>query len=305
MSLITVSVFMLTYNQESFIAQAIEGVLMQNTSFNYQLVIGEDCSTDKTRSICEKYANQFPDKIKLLSSLNNNIGLITNYMRTIKECDGKYISICDGDDYWIDELKLQKQVDFLEKNAEYSIVYTSVKLQFKNGVIKNWTSFNEKKYSDYEHLVFKNHIPSVSVLFKNEQKDNNNLPDWILKYPFGDWPTYLWTIKNGGKIHYLSDFTAVYRIDTGISSEIRKVNSEVLKINMSILKDIILDEDFISKRQVTFKAMIELKKNLTSSYNIEHQYFNGFVQFFKNLKYNGLKYLDTKMYFYSIIKSIK
>jgi glycosyltransferase involved in cell wall biosynthesis len=85
MNNITVSIFILTYNQEKFIAQAIESILMQRTNFHYQLVIGEDCSDDKTRLICDKYAEDYGNKIKLLPSPDKNTGLITNYMRTIKE----------------------------------------------------------------------------------------------------------------------------------------------------------------------------------------------------------------------------
>lgn len=129
----TVSIFILTYNQENFIAKTIDSILMQKTNFPFQLVVGEDCSTDATRIICEKYASDCGDKIKLLPNLNKNIGLIANYMRTIKECDGKYIAICDGDDYWIDENKLQKQVDFLESHLDFSIVYTNVRRLFSNG----------------------------------------------------------------------------------------------------------------------------------------------------------------------------
>ena len=82
---------MLAYNQEQYIEQSIDGILMQKTNFNYELVIGEDSSTDNTRQICEDYQKKYPTKIKLLPSLNKNIGLIKNYIRTIKACDGKHI----------------------------------------------------------------------------------------------------------------------------------------------------------------------------------------------------------------------
>src|SRR5690606_17343154 len=95
---ICVSVFMLTYQQKEYIAQAIEGVLMQKTSFKYELVIGEDFSTDGTREICAKYASENPSKIKLLLN-ERNLGIGENYVRTYKECQGKYVAICDGDDY--------------------------------------------------------------------------------------------------------------------------------------------------------------------------------------------------------------
>ena len=87
-----VSVFMLTFNQEYCIAHTIESVLMQKTDFKFKLVIGEDCSTDRTLEICKKYKQKFPEKIKLITS-NQNDGLIQNFIRTLKQCKGKYIAI--------------------------------------------------------------------------------------------------------------------------------------------------------------------------------------------------------------------
>lgn len=305
MPAIKVSIFMLTYNQEPFISQAIESIISQKTDFRYQLVIGEDCSTDRTRVICEEFASAQGDKIKLLPSRDKNIGLIKNYMETIRECDGKYIAICDGDDYWIDDCKLQKQVDFLEGNADFSIVYTSIQLLYKSGVEKKWSSIAGKIDTDFDDLIFKNHIPSVSVLFKNIQSEENAIPDWLAKYPFGDWPTYLWTIKNGGKIHYLDEITAVYRVDAGISSEMRKVSSTISTINLNILNDIHKDDAFLHKRKIIDNARYELKKGLVAGYNKEHKYLKGLSNFATILKDRGMRYSDIKMYFYSIFKSIR
>ena len=110
---IFVSVCMITYNHESYIHQAIEGVLTQNTTFPYKLVIGEDYSADGTRKICQEYANLYPDKIDLLPS-SSNLGMQRNFSRTLNVCTGKYIALCEGDDYWTDPMKLQKQIDILE-----------------------------------------------------------------------------------------------------------------------------------------------------------------------------------------------
>ncbi len=305
MNKFTVSIFILTYNQERFISQTLESILNQKTNFNYQLVIGEDQSTDSTRIICEKFAAENPLKIKLLPSLGHNIGLIKNYIRTIKECDGKYIAICDGDDYWIDEYKLQKQVDFLENNSEFSIVYTGVELLFKDGSRKKWFPIVEKTNTEFEDLIFENHIPSVSSMFKNIRDEKNEIPSWISKYPFGDWPTYLWTIKNGGLIHFIDEVTAVYRIDAGISTEMRRSNSNIIKINLNILQDILADDQFASKKKVAKKAILNLNKSLMLSYNREFKYYKGLVQFIKNSKKTGVNFNDSKMYLYSIYKSFK
>src|SRR5690606_11417495 len=111
------SVCMITYKHEKFLAEAIEGVLLQKTSFPVQIVIGEDKSPDDTRSIAEAWASKYPDRIKLLPS-DARYGMIKNFLRTFAACEGKYIAICEGDDYWTDPDKLQLQIDLLEKNSD-------------------------------------------------------------------------------------------------------------------------------------------------------------------------------------------
>jgi len=113
-----VSVCMITYNHEPFIRQCIDGVLMQKTNFPFFLVIGEDYSTDNTRGVCEDYFHLYPQQIKLLPS-DRNLGIIPNFIRTIEACDSKYIAFCEGDDYWTDPLKLQKQVDFFGRESGF------------------------------------------------------------------------------------------------------------------------------------------------------------------------------------------
>lgn len=299
MNEITVSVFMLTYNQEEFIAQAIESILNQKTNFKYQLVIGEDCSSDNTRNICESYSNQNQSKIKLLPPLKDNIGLIANYSRTIKECNGKYIAICDGDDYWIDEFKLQKQVDFLEKNTDYSIVYTEIQKLFPNGELVDSYTTNQYKDSSFDDLVFLNFIPSVSVLFKNIQ-GIEEIPSWITKHPYGDWPTYLWTIKNGGKIHYINEITAVYRFDIGVSSKILDFN----EVDISILNDMLNDISFISKKRIILQSINKQKLNIVFRLNKNKNYFKAFQVFLKLFIKSSSKYYLIEMYLFSIKKSL-
>ncbi len=119
-----VSVKMITYNHAPFIAQAIEGVLQQKTNFPFELVIGEDCSTDGTREIVHEYQTKYPGIIRVITS-DKNVGMKTNGLRTLKACRGKYIAFCEGDDYWQSPHKLQKQVDYLEDNRDCGLVYSS------------------------------------------------------------------------------------------------------------------------------------------------------------------------------------
>jgi len=303
MDQITVSIFLLTYNQEQFIAQTINSILMQKANFNFQIVIGEDCSTDGTRSICETFAEKYSNKIKLLPALEKNIGLIANYMRTIKACEGKYIAICDGDDYWIDENKLQKQVSFLEDNPNYSIVYSKLKKLFPDGTFKESIQRKLKQAGDFDDLVFENVIPSVTVLFRNRQ-NISAVPTWITNFPYGDWPTYLWILKDGGKIHFMDEITAVYRMHIGVSAQVRKSSSNTLLVNLGILICIWNDSGFHHKKSIVLRAIQKLEVGLMTSYNREKQYLKALKQYIFNLRQETLNFKLTRLYLYSIYKSV-
>lgn len=117
-----VSVWMTTYNHEPYIARAIEGVLMQETTFPIELVIGEDCSTDRTREIVMEYQKRRPDITRVITS-EQNVGLYENDRRVNKALRGKYVAFCEGDDYWIHSRKLTMQVEIMEANPEVGLVH--------------------------------------------------------------------------------------------------------------------------------------------------------------------------------------
>ena len=117
-----VSVVTITYNHEKWIGKCIEGVLMQKTDFPLEMIVAEDCGPDGTRAICEDYAAKHPDIIRLLPS-EKNLGPKENEKRAMAEVRGKYIAFCEGDDYWTEPAKLQRQVDFLEANPDYTVCF--------------------------------------------------------------------------------------------------------------------------------------------------------------------------------------
>lgn len=300
MSTNTVSIFMLTYNQEHFIAQTIESVLMQKTNFNYQLVIGEDFSTDETRRICENYAVQYPQKIKLLPALVKNIGLTANYMRTIQECDGKYIAICDGDDYWIDEFKLQKQVTYLEKNPHCDLVHTNLRLLKDSGEFVSVIREKSKlEFKTFEDMLQDNKIYSLTVMFRNFQ-DKSKLPQWVLKYPYGDLPTYLWILKEGGGVHLLEDITAVYRLGIGVSS---KLENHV-NIVQNILNDAYNDQNFSLKKRSLEKYFYDQECFKIVIYHRKGHFFKALKQTIILLIKNPLHWKLLKVYLSSLKKKM-
>ncbi|MCP9199904.1 glycosyltransferase family 2 protein [Gramella sp. GC03-9] len=137
---VKVSVLVQTYNHEQFLEQCLDSILTQNTNFDFEIILGEDQSSDNTRSICLKYAREFPGRIRLLLHQKENKisvnGIITgnfNAIYNLFSARGKFIAFCEGDDYWTDSSKLQKQVDFLEQNVEFSCCFHRFKEQDVKG----------------------------------------------------------------------------------------------------------------------------------------------------------------------------
>ena len=215
------SVCMITYNHEKYITKAIDSVLMQNTNFNYEIVIGEDSSTDCTRQILLEYKSKYPKKIKLVLQ-ERNAGIVQNIIDTFKFCKGKYIAFLEGDDYWTNPFKLQKQVEFLDENPDYGLVYTDISfIDNKNKIISN-THFEQRKFNNnsgyvFEKLLVENFINSLTVCVRSDI-----LFDYFANFP-NEWFLYdyrIWLhIASQSKIYFLNEKTASYRIhENGISN---------------------------------------------------------------------------------------
>ncbi len=210
-----VSVMMVSYNNESFIKEAIEGVVKQITTFSFELIISDDYSIDTTRDIIQQYAIQYPEIIRILKR-DKNIGSLNNFIDTLGYCKGKYIALCDGDDYWTDPLKLQKQVDFLETNPEFSISFHAVK-ELKGEILSesilDKTIEGGNVFDIYDLADKGNFIHTPSVMYRREE--NFQLPEWMLISPVGDYVLHM-LYAQYGKIKYIPEEMAVYRVGVGI-----------------------------------------------------------------------------------------
>lgn len=163
-----VSVCTITYNQEKYIEKAIESILLQEADFDFELVIGEDCSIDKTREICISYKNKYPEKLKLIQN-ETNIGASKNIINVISNCTGKYIAICEGDDYWTDPYKLQKQVDYLEANPEYSATCHQTEIIYEKNPEKKELYFqSNKRFLTKKDIIQSTSIHINSIVFRKE-----------------------------------------------------------------------------------------------------------------------------------------
>lgn len=214
------SVALITYNQEEFIAECIEGMVNQKTDFSFEIVIGEDCSTDGTRAICKQYKEKYPELIRLILP-ESNLGMMGNWINTINSCESKYIAICEGDDYWIDENKLQKQVDFLENNPDYTLCSTASQLLAQ--IYGHYYNVDIKKDTLTTRDLLEEDwgIMTATIVFR---KDALQMPDWFKKVKNGDYSLQLLVSLNG-KIKCLSNYTSVYRQHAGgISNSLTAFN---------------------------------------------------------------------------------
>jgi len=203
-----VSVRVLTYNHGKYIAQCIEGIVSQKTNFPFEIIIGEDCSTDETRQICRNYKEKYPEIINLIEN-ERNLGVVANGERTIAAYRGKYIAWCDGDDYWIDENKLQKQIDILERNPNFAICFHPVKIIYEGSDQKSIISNpQQKQISTIYDLAFNNFIHSPSVVFRRGLYDTNL--EVLKTIPARDYAVHLLNASKGD-IFFINEVMAVYR----------------------------------------------------------------------------------------------
>ncbi|WP_048501230.1 glycosyltransferase family 2 protein [Chryseobacterium sp. BLS98] len=206
-----VSVIIITYNQENYIGQAINGVLMQNFSENIEVIIADDNSPDNTEEVIKSFSDHPNFGCIKYFKHRENMGMMPNFIWAYNQCKGKYIALCEGDDYWIDSLKLQKQVDFLERNPEYSLTFHKIKELTTQEEKFTFTNPDEEKTYTISDLSKENFIITVSVVFK---KNIATMPDWLQYSPIGDYPLHLLNASYG-LIKYFPDEMAVYRVGSG------------------------------------------------------------------------------------------
>jgi len=222
-----VAIFMITYNHEKFIEQAIESALMQKTTFTFKIFIGEDCSTDHTREICQKLKTANTERIELCLN-DHNLGSIENAKQVYNSCfasGAKYVALLEGDDYWTDPYKLEKQVNILDSNEDFIISFCNVLVKNEDNDSKNYPAYQNNKYSpnytvstfpspkeksDAFDIAKGNFIHNPSVVFRNIF-NKRSLPKYFSMVPIGDWPLYMY-LTQFGSIHYSDEIMAVYRV---------------------------------------------------------------------------------------------
>jgi glycosyltransferase involved in cell wall biosynthesis len=235
-----VSVLVMTYNHEKFISQALESAEMQETNFEYEILISEDCSTDRTREIVLGFRNARPEKVRLLLS-KQNIRSNEIVVRGIQAARGEYIALLDGDDYWTSPHKLQKQVDFLDSHPECAISFHNAQIfhEAEDREGGNWTPPNHKEISTLEDIWMGNFIATCSTMFRRGLI--GEVPEWYNDFfPITDWPLHILNAEHG-RIGYIDEVMGVYRYHPGglysPFSETRK-QQETLKFYRTMNKNL-------------------------------------------------------------------
>jgi glycosyltransferase involved in cell wall biosynthesis len=210
---IKASVSMITYNHEEFIAKAIDSILMQETNFAYEFIIGEDYSTDNTRNIVVDYKERYPDKIRLILN-EKNLGMHKNSLQVGRECKGEYVAFIEGDDYWTSPHKLQKQVDFLDSHPECAICFHNAGIVYKDGSrdSRNYCPDDQKEISTLEDILVADFIPTCSTMFRRGLV--GELPDWAYSVMNLDWAMLILHAQHG-KIGYINEIMADFRSHPG------------------------------------------------------------------------------------------
>ena len=291
----TVSVIMITYGHEKFIRQAVEGVLMQECNFKVELIIANDASPDKTSEIVHEIIKTNPNgsRIKFINR-NKNIGGQKNFEDAFEQCKGKYIAHCEGDDYWTDPHKLQKQIDFLESNPDYVLTFHKVKiLQPDGNFVDDFITKIPENYQTIKTLAqFGNYIHTPSVVYRNIIRV---LPYEMMISPIGDYFLYL-ILAQHGKLKYFEEEMAVYRFGVGIHS-----TQGQIKMAKSNFKLFTLLLSYFNNPEIN-KILLNRQLNALDNFEIliRSEYSEAFVS--HNIFFKALKSLQSPKNFWKKLR---
>lgn len=225
------SVCCITYNHENLIQDCLNGFLIQETSFPIEILVHDDASTDQTANIVRAYEKRYPNVIKAICQVENqwSKGVRPIVEFNLRRAKGKYIALCEGDDYWTDTLKLQKQVDVLEREPTYALTFCNLNVFYddsgqpphrayqqaacppSDGKLRVFAHPNER--TSFADLMKGNYVHTPGVLFRNWVREEG-IPDYMAKVTIGDWPLHLFTATKGD-LHYSREVMGSYRVHSG------------------------------------------------------------------------------------------
>lgn len=302
-----ITIIMPSYNKEKYIAEALNSIFMQETSYDYHIIVADDCSTDKTVEIVKEFQKKYTNKITLLTSETNQ-KLYRNVLRAYEITKTDYFCVLDPDDYWTDKYKIQKALDFLEHNKDYTIYVTDTSMLMMDGTQKEFIKHNkiiDLSFEDFlnnkavlgctlgsifRNVVFKNGIPNKMKNLENETMERSFRGDTFRSV------LHLFY----GKAHCVPETDAVYRVTTeGLWQGISELEQDLF--NANIFKDLWIyfdkkyDELLLHSYRFFYKVNTKLE-NLKVLYNENQQLLNCNLN--KNLKpkYRIMLYFYNKLH---------
>ena len=316
--MIKVSVIVHTYNHEKYIRQTLDSILNQQVNFDYEVIVGDDASPDSTPQIIQEYQSRFPEIIKPMLHPKNLGGYgKNNTLATLAVCQGQYIAAMDGDDYWTNPLKLQKQVDFLDNNPDFVACFHNALIHFEDGSAPDEYVNNEDQrvVTTIEDLVGEDEIwymATSAVMFRNGIM--KEYPKWFHESKSGDIPRYILLGKHG-KFFYINELMSVYRKNNGgmsftdgkqdaeflynrigmykgIDGELdykfhQTINKNIARYYLMLANSIQHGDNWFKSRLFAFKSLYLSRPNSKEHFKNVMQDFiipNGFMKFYANTK---------------------
>ncbi len=204
---VTVSVVIITYNQQHCVGRAIAGVMHQRGNFRIELIVANDASTDKTLAVVKRWQELYPSSIRVIDH-KNNIGFRANYLSAFREATGDYVCVCDADDYWTSDRKLRRQVEYMEAHRECAVTFHRVLNVYHPSGVKTLSNGSQAVDTTIEHLSRSNYITNLSVMYRRCVVEGG-YPDWLAEVSL---PDYAYHILHSlhGTIHYFRQPMGVY-----------------------------------------------------------------------------------------------
>lgn len=290
---ILVSICCITYNHEKYIKKAIDSFLMQKTNFKFEIIIHDDASTDSTSEILKEYQKKHPNLINIIIQKENQFSKGVEILDIVfKMAKGKYIAFCEGDDYWCDNLKLQKQFDFIEKRDNCSLVVTGAYfLNQNNGkIVKKRQPYLGSRYYNIGEIIINGGILFATNSMFFRKRFVEKLPDFFYKISIGDYPLII-HLALCGEVYFLKDRTSVYRINVPNSWTV--VNKKNNTLKRRILMEKQLKDMFNSINNVTnYKYNKFIEYSLLSK-QLEICLLSKEFNTIKERKFNKLLFLGT------------
>lgn len=282
------SVAVITYNQQDTIAQTLDSILCQQGDFELEVVIGEDCSTDNTLAICQAYAERYPEKVVLLEN-TSNLGIMANFARVMKACTGDYVGICAGDDYWCDEQKLQKQLDYFKAHPECGVCTTGGYryLVRRDEMVPGIAPLQPMEDDDVSKHYFSEaysggvYAMPLSMVFKRELLDNIDFDVFIERgFPVEDYPMQA-IMAMHTRWGHIDDLTVVYRVYSESTTFISYDHPKYMHYHQGLME---------IRRYLRDKYALQLF-NYSEEYILEYLFYREYLLYLHNGDFRNAKQL--------------